>query len=143
MMSLVSDMLDDFLLYQALANPKKSTELRDFIQDVFHSEAQPLFREHNEAIQMQHSRILELTEEVQRLQATQLKMHAGHAAEVQALHAGHAAEVQALHASHAAEVQVLHASYTGKLVDEHSRHAAEVQALYRNAIEKLKDPVMH
>lgn len=121
MMSLVSDMLDDLLLYQALANPKKSTELRDFIQDVFHSETQPLFQEHNEAIQMQHGRILELTEEVQRLQAMQLKMHADHAAEVQALHA----------------------SYTGKLVDEHSRHAAEVQALYRNAIEKLKDPVMH
>jgi len=107
MMGMVSDMLDDFLLHQALANPKKSTELRDFVQDVFHSEAQPLFREHNDAIQMRQNRIVELTEEVRRLQTTQLRMHADHAAEVQALHA----------------------SYTNKLVEENSRHVTEIHAI--------------
>jgi hypothetical protein len=119
MMGVVSDMLDDLLLYQALENPKKSAELHDFIQDVFHSEAQQLFREHNEAIQMQQNRILQLTKEVQRLQTMQSRMHADHASEVQALHK----------------------SYTNKLLEENLRHATEVQAFYRNSIEKLKNPL--
>ena len=119
MMSVMSDMLDDHLLYQALSNPKKSTELRDFIQDVFHSEAQQLFKKHNEVIQIQQNRILQLTDEVQRLQTMQLRMHADHASEVKALHA----------------------SYTNKLLEENSRHVTEVQTLYRNSIEKLRNRV--
>jgi hypothetical protein len=105
MNQLFSDALDALLLHQALANPSKSAELRDFVQDVFRSESQPLFREQ---IQMQHARILQLSEEIQRLQTAQL--HA---------HAEHAAHTQTLHADHTAQIQALHAAYTQKLVDAH------------------------
>jgi hypothetical protein len=98
MNQLLSDALDALLLHQALANPSKSAELRDFVQDVFRSESQPLFREH---IQMQHARILQLSEEIQRLQTAQLHAHAEHAAQIQALHAAYTQKlVDAHHALH-------------------------------------------
>jgi len=88
---------DDFALNQALADPRKSTELREFVQDVCHSETTALLHEHNGVIQMQREQIAQQGEEIGRLRREQMETIAKHAADIIALHAGHASEIQALH----------------------------------------------
>ena len=66
--------------YQALVDPTKSTELREFVQEVVHSE-----------IALRNEEI------IRRLRQEQMETIARHAAEITALHAAHASEIQALH----------------------------------------------
>ena len=71
---------DGIAWYQALADPRKSTELREFVQEVVHSE-----------IALRNEEI------IRRLRQEQMETIARHAAEITALHAVHASEIQALH----------------------------------------------
>ena len=54
----VNNLYDDFVIHQALANPRKSQELKEFVHDIFHSETSALMREHNDIIQTQRDQIL-------------------------------------------------------------------------------------
>ena len=108
-------LIDKFALHQALADPKKSQELTEFVQDIVHNETSLLMREHNDVIQMQRNDITALHSEIEKLQRERMENINAHAAEVQRLHGIHAAEVQRLHGIHAAEVQDLHATCTEKL----------------------------
>ena len=115
-------LIDKFALHQALADPKKSQELIEFVQDIVHNNNETssslLMREHNDVIQMQRNDITALHSEIEKLQRERMENINAHAAEVQRLHGIHAAEVQRLRGIHAAEVQRLHGI-----------HAAEVQDL--------------
>ncbi len=109
-------LIDKFALHQALADPKKSQALTEFVQDIVHNNNETsslLMREHNDVIQMQHNDITALHSEIEKLQRERMENINAHAAEVQRLHGIHAAEVQRLHGIHAAEVQdLLHATCT-------------------------------
>jgi hypothetical protein len=102
----IQHLTDNFAIRQALADPKKSQELTEFVQDIVHSETSLLMREHNDVIQMQRNEMTTLHSEIDRLQ--RVRMDSIHA---------HAAEVLRLHGAHAAEVQSLHSDYTLRLRD--------------------------
>jgi hypothetical protein len=109
-------------LEQALADPRKSPELREFMVEVYHSETTALLQEHNGVIQMQREQIVQRDEDIGRLHKEKMEMVARHASEIAALHKGrmetidrHASEITALHAEHALEVRALHRECTEKL----------------------------
>jgi len=77
---------DGIAWYQALADPRKSTELREFVQEVVHSETAPLLQSAQQD-----------KEVIRCLRQEQMETIARHAAEITALHAVHASEIQALH----------------------------------------------
>ena len=77
---------DDFTIYQALADPKKSQELTEFVQDIVHNETSLLMREHNDVIQMQRNDIAYLRSEIDKLHRERMDNINSHAAEVQSLH---------------------------------------------------------
>ena len=125
---------DDFALNQALADPRKSTELREFVQDVFHSETTALLHEHNGVIQMQREQIAQQGDEIRRLRQE-------HATEISALNAAHAADM----AARRLEIQALDQKrmeaidkHATDIVALHTGHASEIQALHRDCTEKLK-----
>ena len=92
-------LIDKFALHQALADPKKSQELIEFVQDIVHNNNETsslLMREHNDVIQMQRNDITALHSEIEKLQRERMENINAHAAEVQRLHGIHAAEVQDL-----------------------------------------------
>jgi len=112
---ILNSYINDFAINQALANPRKSQELTEFVQEIVHNETSSLMREHNDIIQTQHDRITSQNTEIERLQRERMDRINAHAAEVHGLHVTHAAEVQGLCGTHAAEVQDLHREYTDKL----------------------------
>ena len=93
----VNNLFDDFVIHQALANPRKSQELKEFVHDIFHSETSALMREHNDIIQTQRDQILSLNSEIDKIQHERMDNINTHAAEIKGLHSVHAAETQALH----------------------------------------------
>ena len=107
--------INNFAINQALANPRKSQELTEFVQDIVHNETSLLMREHNDIIQTQRDLITSQNTEMERLQRERMDRINSHAAEVHGLLIAHAAEVQSLCGTHAAEVQDLHREYTDKL----------------------------
>jgi hypothetical protein len=84
-------------MHQALANPKKSKELREFVQGIVHDETASLIREHNKIIQTQREQIALLDSQVDLFQRERMERINTHAAEITSLHLAHAAAIQALH----------------------------------------------
>ena len=107
----MNDLTDNVAIYQALADPKKSHELTEFVQSVVHDETSSLMREHNDVIQMQRDEIASLRSEIDRLQRARMDNINAHAAEVQGLQRERINDIS----THAAEVQGLHVEYTIKL----------------------------
>ena len=91
----LAHLTDSFVIYQALANPKKSQELTEFVKDIVHTETSALMREHNDVIQMQRDEISMLQTEISRLQRERMDHINAHAAEVQALHGEYTLKLRA------------------------------------------------
>ena len=89
-------------MQQALADPRKSVELTEFVQGIVHSETSSLLREHNEIIQTQRSEISFLNSQVDRLQRERMEIINAHAAEIMSLHSSHASAVQEIHGGYIA-----------------------------------------
>jgi len=123
---------------QALADPRKSTELREFMQEVYHSETTALLHEHNGVIRMQREHIAQLDEDIGRLHREKMEMVAKHASEIATLNttlrAAYDLEIQALHVGQMETIN-RHAS---EITTLHTAHASEIQALHRDCTEKLK-----
>ena len=111
----ISFLIDDFAICQALADPRNSQELTEFVQDIVHNETSSLMREHNDVIEMQRDEINKIRSEIRRLQHERMENINAHATEVLALHGAHAVEIQGLHGAHAVEIQGLHGEYTHKI----------------------------
>jgi hypothetical protein len=103
----VENMICNLAMYQALADPRKSVELREFVQGIVHDETVSLIRERNEVIQMQDERIAVLRAEVDRLVCERLESAVQQCAEVQAIYQQHCAEMKELHEQHSAEIKTL------------------------------------
>ena len=114
----VENIICNLAMYQALANPRKSVELTEFVQGIVHDETASLMREHNEVIQMQDERIAVLKAEVDRLERERLERVQGHAVEMKQLAAEQCAEVKAIYQRHCAEMKELH-----------EQHSAEIKTL--------------
>jgi hypothetical protein len=91
------DMLTNFAINQALANPRKSQELAEFVQEIVHNEISSLMREHNNITKTQHDQITSLNTAIEKLQRERMERINSHAAEIHGLHVTHAAEIQCLH----------------------------------------------
>ena len=90
--------LTDYVaMQQALANPKKSQELTEFVEGIVHTETASLMREHNEIIETQRNEITLLNSQVDRLQQERMEKINAHAMEITSLHSAHASVVQELH----------------------------------------------
>ncbi len=124
----INYLIDDYAICQALANPRSSEELTEFMQDIARTEASSLLREHNDVIQMQRDQIIEIRSERDRLQRERIENINAHAASVHALHDAHAAEIKELHGAYTAEIKGLHGVY-----------AVEVQALHGECTQKIKN----
>jgi hypothetical protein len=111
----LNNLSDNFAIHQALANPRKSQELTEFVQDLIHHETSSLMREHNDIIQTQHNRITFQDTQIERLQCERVNAINSHATEIQSIHGAHTAEIKSLHCSHAAEIQGLHMEYCEKI----------------------------
>ena len=88
----LAHLTDSFVIYQALANPKKSQELTEFVKDIVHTETSALMREHND---VQRDEISMLQAEISRLQRERMDHINAHAAEVQALHGEYTLKLRA------------------------------------------------
>ena len=95
-----NDFVDSIALHQALADPRKSQELREFTKDIVHAETGALMREHNDVIRMQQESIAWLGAELRRAQAERMDAINAHAKEVLDMHKQHAADIQALHSEY-------------------------------------------
>ena len=82
----INHLTDNIAIYQALADPKKSKELTEFVQSIVNDETSSLMREHNDVIQMQRDEIASLHSEIKRLQRERMDNINAHAEEVQGLH---------------------------------------------------------
>jgi hypothetical protein len=114
----VENIICNLALYQALANPRKSVELTEFVQGIVHDETASLMREHNEVIQMQDERIAVLKAEVDHLERERVERIQGHAVEMNQLVTEQCAEVKAIYQRHSTEMKELH-----------EQHSAEIKAL--------------
>ena len=114
----VENIICNLAMYQALANPRKSVELTEYMREIVQSETSTLMREHNEVIQMQDERIAVLKAEVDRLERERLERVQGHAVEMKQLAAEQCAEVKAIYQRHCAEMKELH-----------EQHSAEIKTL--------------
>ena len=110
----VENIICNLALYQALANPRKSVELTEFVQGIVHDETASLMREHNEVIQM----LAVLKAEVDHLERERVERIQGHAVEMNQLVAEQCAEVKATYQRHSAEMKELH-----------EQHSAEIKTL--------------
>jgi alkyl hydroperoxide reductase subunit AhpF len=88
----LAHLTDSLVIYQALANPKKSQELTEFVKDIVHTETSALMREHND---VQRDEISMLQTEISRLQRERMDHINAHAAEVQALHGEYTLKLRA------------------------------------------------
>ena len=104
--------LDRVALCQALADPKKSPELREMVMEVVNKETTALLHEHNDVIHMQREEITTLNLELKHLQKERFEILNNHAAAVQELHLKHASDRSEILSAHAAEIQALHLKYT-------------------------------
>ena len=114
----IEKIICNLALYQALANPRKSVELTEFVQGVVHDETASLMREHNAVIQMQDERIAVLKAEVDRLERERVERVHGHSVDVKQLAAEQCAEVKAIYQRHCSEMKELH-----------DQHSAEIKRL--------------
>ena len=114
----IENIICNLALYQALANPRKSVELTEFVQGIVHDETASLMREHNEVIQMQDERIAVLKAEVDHLERERVERIQGHAVEMNQLVTEQCAEVKAIYQRHSAEMKELH-----------EQHSAEIKTL--------------
>ena len=101
----INNLSDNIAIHQALANPRKSQELTEFVQELIHHETSSLMREHNDIIQTQHNRITFQDTEIQRLQCERVNTINSHATEIQSLHCSHAAEIQGLHREYCEKIK--------------------------------------
>jgi ABC-type lipoprotein export system ATPase subunit len=102
----MNHVMDDFAICQALADPRNSKELTEFMQDIAHKESSSLMREHNEAIRTLCDENTGLHAEISRLQRERMENINAHAAEVIGLHGFHAAEIQGLHAEYTQKLKI-------------------------------------
>ena len=114
----VENIICKLALYQALANPRKSVELTEYVREIVQSETSTLMREHNNVIQMQDERIAVLKAEVDCLERERVEREHGHAMEMKKLVAEQCAEVKAIYQRHCAEMKELH-----------EQHSAEIKTL--------------
>ena len=110
----IEKIICNLALYQALANPRKSVELTEFVQGIVHDETASLMREHNEVIQM----LAVLKAEVDHLERERVERIQGHAVEMNQLVAEQCAQVKAIYQRHSAEMKELH-----------EQHSAEIKTL--------------
>ena len=96
MYTYVNDLIDHFILCQALADPRKSQELMEFTKEIVRGETAPLMREHNAVIQMQAEKLAALNAELERLQKEHIETINAHAKEIKNIHAMHIQELQGL-----------------------------------------------
>ena len=111
----IEQWFENYAVCQALANPRGSVELTEFVQSIVHTESSALLREHNDVIQMQDERIAVLKAEVDRLESERLESVQGHTMEMKQLVAEQCAEVKAIYQRHCAEMKELHEQYSAEI----------------------------
>ena len=121
----IENIICNLALYQALANPRKSVELTEFVQGIVHDETASLMREHNEVIQM----LAVLKAEVDHLERERVERIQGHAVEMNQLVAEQCAEVKATYQRHSAEMKELH-----------EQHSAEIKTLRSELNQRSSGP---
>ncbi len=96
---------ENYAVCQALANPRGSAELTEFVQSIVH----------NNVIQMQDERIAVLKAEVDRLERERVERVQVHAAEIKQLAAEQCAEVKEIYQKHWAEIRELHEQHSAEI----------------------------
>ena len=114
----VENIICNLAMCQALANPRKSVALTEYMRDIVQSETSTLMREHNSVIEMQDERIAVLRAEVDRLERERVERVHGHSVDVKQLAAEQCAEVKAIYQRHCSEMKELH-----------DQHSAEIKRL--------------
>ena len=121
----IEKIICNLALYQALANPRKSVELTEFVQGIVHDETASLMREHNEVIQM----LAVLKAEVDHLERERVERIQGHAVEMNQLVTEQCAEVKAIYQRHSTEMKELH-----------EQHSAEIKTLRSELNQRSSGP---
>ena len=98
----MNHVMDDFAICQALADPRNSQELTEFMQDIAHKESSSL----NDTIKTLRDENTALHSEICRLQRERMENINAHAAEIIGLHGVHAAEIQGLHGEYTQKLKI-------------------------------------
>lgn len=106
---------ENYAVCQALANPRGSVELTEFVQSIVHTESSGLLREHNDVIQMQDERIAVLRAEVDRLERERVERVQVHATEIKQLAAEQCTEVKEIYQKHWVEIRELHEQHSAEI----------------------------
>ena len=128
----VENIIFNLAMCQALANPRKSVELTEYMRELVQSETSTLMREHNGVIEMQDERIAVLRAEVDRLERDRVERVNMQCAEVKQLVAEQCAEVKAIYQRHCSEMKELH-----------EQHSAEIKQLRSELNHDVRLPTMN
>ena len=105
----IEQWFENYAVCQALANPRGSVELTEFVQSIVHTELS------NNVIQMQDERIDVLRAEVDRLERERVERVQVHATEIKQLAAEQCAEVKEIYQKHWVEIRELHEQHSAEI----------------------------